>query len=59
MDLLAQSSVTVQVPVVVPHVYLWQLVAVGGAVLLALLFVFGFLFVALAGFRRGKPNIED
>ena len=54
MHLLAQGA-----PAVVRHVFLWQLVAVGCAVLLALLFVVGFLAVAFAGFRRDKSNIED
>jgi hypothetical protein len=59
MDLLAQSSVTVQAPVVVHRIFLWQFVAVGGAALVALLFLVGFLFVALAGFQRDRPNKED
>ena len=54
MDLLAQTIV--KSPVVVRHVYLWQIVAATSAVVLAAILV---VIVLAVNFRRVKGRVEE
>jgi hypothetical protein len=55
MYLVAQT-VVYKAPVVVHHIYLWQIVAAGIAVALAAVLI---VIVLTMNFRRAKENVEE